>query len=42
MTIEMDTPEDSASLGEALNDWAAERPGAVIEGSGPFNVTRCG
>ena len=28
-------------MAEALADWAAERPGATVEGAGPFTITRC-
>jgi hypothetical protein len=41
LAIDMDTAEENAELGEALADWAAERPGATLEGAGPFTVTRC-
>ncbi len=41
LTIDMDNADENAELGEALADWAAERPGAVVEGSGPFTVSRC-
>jgi hypothetical protein len=41
MAIDMDSAEENTELAEALVDWAAERPGAVVEGIGPFTVTRC-
>jgi hypothetical protein len=41
LAIDMDNAEDNSELAEALADWAAERPGAVVEGTGPFTVTRC-
>lgn len=41
MAIDMDSAEENTELAEALVDWAAERPGAVVEGTGPFTVTRC-
>ena len=41
MTIEMDNADDSAELGEALLDWASQRSGAVVEGTGPFTLSRC-
>lgn len=41
LAIDMDNADDNAELGEALVDWAAERPGAVVEGAGPFTVSRC-
>lgn len=42
LSIDMDSAGDNAELAEGLTDWAAEQPGAVVEGSGPFTVTRCG
>ncbi len=41
LAIDMDNADENAELGEALADWAAERPGATVEGAGPFTVTRC-
>lgn len=41
LVVDMDNPEENAELGEGLTDWALDRPGATIEGSGPFTVTRC-
>lgn len=41
LVVDMDNPEENAELGEGLADWALDRPGAAIEGSGPFTVTRC-
>jgi hypothetical protein len=41
LSIVMDNPTQSTTMGEALNDWAADRPGAKIEGTGPFTVTSC-
>jgi hypothetical protein len=41
LAVDMDNAEENSELGEALADWAAERPGAVVEGAGPFTVTRC-
>jgi hypothetical protein len=41
MAIDMDNAEENSELAEALADWAAERPGAVVEGTGPFTITRC-
>jgi hypothetical protein len=42
LAITMDTPEKAAEMGAALADWAANTPGATVEGQGPFTVTRCG
>ncbi|MDQ3947125.1 MAG: hypothetical protein M3357_18590, partial [Actinomycetota bacterium] len=41
MAVDMDNAEENAELAEALADWASERSGAVVEGAGPFTVTRC-
>ncbi|MGH9000034.1 MAG: hypothetical protein ACRDY7_11665, partial [Acidimicrobiia bacterium] len=41
LTVTMDTPDQAAKLGEALAQWKAKLPGAVVEGSGPFTLTRC-
>ncbi|MGH8991741.1 MAG: hypothetical protein ACRDZ7_09470 [Acidimicrobiia bacterium] len=41
LAIDMDNADENLEMSEALADWAAERPGAVIEGTGPFTVTRC-
>jgi hypothetical protein len=41
LSIDMDTPEKAAEMGQALADWATDTPGATIQGSGPFTVTRC-
>jgi hypothetical protein len=41
LSIVMDTPDDNTDMSDALNDWAADRPGAKIEGTGPFTVTSC-
>jgi len=41
LAIDMDNAEENAELAEALADWAAERPGATVEGAGPFTITRC-
>jgi hypothetical protein len=42
LNVDMDDQEQNAELGDALADWALDRPGATIEGTGPFTVTRCG
>ncbi|HEV7863241.1 MAG TPA: hypothetical protein VGR20_11090 [Acidimicrobiia bacterium] len=41
LTIDMDTPDKVTEMGQALADWAADTPGATVQGSGPFIVTRC-
>ena len=41
LAVDMDSAEENTELSEALVDWAAERPGAVVEGTGPFTITRC-
>ncbi|HLF40553.1 MAG TPA: hypothetical protein VI854_03655 [Acidimicrobiia bacterium] len=40
-SIDMDNADENVEMGEALADWAAELSGTVVEGSGPFMVTRC-
>jgi hypothetical protein len=40
-TVLMDTPEHTAELSQALTQWATANPGAVVEGAGPFTLTRC-
>lgn len=42
LVVEMDNAEENAELAEGLADWASGTPGAVVEGTGPFTVTRCG
>ena len=42
LVVDMDNPEENSELGDALADWALDRPGATVEGTGPFTVTRCG
>jgi hypothetical protein len=42
LSIDMDTPEKVAEMGQALADWATDTPGATVQGAGPFIVTRCG
>jgi hypothetical protein len=37
----MDTPDKVTEMGGALTDWAKDTPGATVQGSGPFIVTRC-
>lgn len=39
--IVMDTPQDTTELADALQRWAAARPGAEVSGSGPFTISRC-
>jgi hypothetical protein len=39
--IVMDNPEDSQQLAPALQKWVTTRPGAQVEGSGPFTITSC-
>jgi hypothetical protein len=41
LAVDMDTPEKVAEMGQALADWAADTPGATVQGAGPFIVTRC-
>lgn len=41
LSVDMDTPEKVAEMGQALADWAAGTPGATVQGAGPFIVTRC-
>jgi hypothetical protein len=41
LSVDMDTPEKVAEMGQALADWAADTPGANVQGAGPFIVTRC-
>jgi hypothetical protein len=41
LAVDMDNADENAELAEALADWAAERPGATVEGAGPFTITRC-
>ena len=40
-TIVMDNPEDNQQLGPALQKWAAARPAATVQGTGPFTITSC-
>jgi hypothetical protein len=42
LVVDMDNPDENAELADGLADWALDRPGATIEGAGPFTVTRCG
>jgi hypothetical protein len=42
LSIDMDNPEKITEMGQALADWATDTPGATVQGSGPFIVTRCG
>lgn len=39
--IVMDTAQDTTELADALQRWAAARPGAGVSGSGPFTIHRC-
>jgi hypothetical protein len=41
LSVDMDNPEKVAEMGQALADWAADTPGATVQGAGPFIVTRC-
>ena len=41
LVVDMDNTDDNIELGEGLVDWASERPGATVEGTGPYTVTRC-
>ena len=41
LAVVMDSPEHTAELGQALTEWATVNPGGVVEGAGPFTVTRC-
>lgn len=41
LSVDMDTPEKVAEMGQALAAWAADTPGATVQGAGPFIVTRC-
>ncbi len=41
LSIDMDTPDKVTEMGTALANWAKDTPGATIQGSGPFIVTRC-
>jgi hypothetical protein len=41
LSVDMDTPEKVTELGQALAAWAADTPGATVQGAGPFLVTRC-
>jgi hypothetical protein len=41
LSIDMDTPAQLTAMGQALTDWAKGTPGATVQGSGPFTVTRC-
>ena len=41
LSVDMDTPDKLAAMGQALADWAKGTPGATVQGSGPFTVTRC-
>lgn len=41
LSVDMDTAEKVAEMGQALADWAADTPGATVQGAGPFTVTRC-
>jgi hypothetical protein len=41
LSIDMDTPDKETEMGQALADWAKGTPGATVQGSGPFTVTRC-
>ncbi|MDQ1502369.1 MAG: hypothetical protein QOD57_96 [Actinomycetota bacterium] len=41
LSIQMDTPDKVTEMGGALTDWAKDTPGATVQGSGPFIVTRC-
>lgn len=41
LAVVMDGPEHSSELQQALSEWVAARPGAVVDGTGPFTVTRC-
>jgi hypothetical protein len=42
LSIDMDTPDKVAEMGQALAAWATDTPGATVQGAGPFIVTRCG
>lgn len=42
LVVDMDNAEENGELAEGLADWASDTPGAVVEGTGPFTVTRCG
>jgi hypothetical protein len=41
LSIDMDTPAQLTAMGQALTNWAKGTPGATVQGSGPFTVTRC-
>jgi hypothetical protein len=41
LAIDMDTPDRITAMGQALAAWAKDTPGATVQGSGPFTVTRC-
>lgn len=41
LAVVMDTPQDNAELGQALQRWVAAHGGAEVSGSGPFTLTRC-
>lgn len=41
VSVAMDNPTESAEFSEGLADWASEHPGATVEGTGPFTITRC-
>jgi len=41
LAIDMDTPDKLTAMGQALADWAKGTPGATVQGSGPYTVTRC-
>ena len=41
LAIDMDTPDRTTAMGQALAAWAKDTPGATVQGSGPFTVTRC-
>jgi hypothetical protein len=41
LSIQMDTPDKVTEMSGALADWAKDTPGATVQGSGPFIVTRC-